>query len=75
MSKELEEAFKQFRQERVIAPRSGLEPIPPEEKPCDDMNHFPPNYICIPYGMQYRHKCPSCGVESILRSPEVRFSS
>lgn len=69
---DIHKLFKEMRSP-VKAPVCGLEPIPKEELPCDDMSHFPPNFICIPYGMQYRHKCPSCGHESIVRSSEVRF--
>lgn len=51
----------------------GLEPIPDHERPCVSPQHLPPMHIHIPYGMQYRHICPSCGNEIVLRSSEVYF--
>lgn len=51
--------------------RSGFEPLPQSTKPCRDAEHFPPTHICIPSDQQYRHICPSCGYECILRSPQV----
>lgn len=68
---ELEKLFRQVRE--PFKPTSGLEPIPTEEKPCVDSSHFPPTHIYIPAGFQYRHRCPSCGYESVCRAPVVTF--
>jgi hypothetical protein len=54
--------------------QGGLEPIPEHERPCQSQQHLPPTHIHIPYGMQYRHICPSCGCEVVLRSSEVYFN-
>lgn len=54
--------------------RGGLEPIPNRVKPCRDSEHSPPMHLCIPYGMQYRHICPSCGAEFLLQSSEVHLN-
>jgi len=53
-------------------PRGGLEPIEEKYK-CMDPEHEPPGLLHIPYGHQYRHVCPTCGMEQILRSSEARF--
>lgn len=51
--------------------RGGFEPIPPGIKPCHDSEHFPPTHLWIPPDQQYRHICPSCGYECVLRSSQV----
>jgi hypothetical protein len=47
--------------------RGGLEPIPDQLRQCSDPEHRPPTHISIPNGMQYRHICPTCGLEQVLR--------
>lgn len=49
---------------------SGFEPIPEHEmqKPCTGGEHNPPTHLWIPPGQQYRHICPACGHETILRN-------
>ncbi len=53
--------------------RGGLERIPESKlpKPCSHPEHHPPAHICIPQGMQYRHICPGCGAESVIRPTQV----
>lgn len=49
--------------------KSGLEDEPKDAwpKPCLDPQHQPPGHMVIPAGKIYRHVCPACGVEVILR--------
>lgn len=52
---------------------SIIEDIPENDKRytpprCQDPSHNPPNMIYIPPGKRLRHKCPTCGQESILYS-------
>lgn len=35
---------------------------------CKDPNHGPPSMIVVPSGHIYRHKCPACGAEAIIKS-------
>lgn len=49
-----------------------LEPIPKSEV-CTDREHNPPQHMVIPYGMQLRHKCPSCGREQVVRAPQISY--
>lgn len=51
--------------------RGGFEPIPLAERPCSHPEHHPPSHLHIPYGMQYRHFCPACGKESVMRAAQV----
>lgn len=51
--------------------QSGLEDDPWVMNQCIDPSHNPPNMICIPQGKIYRHICPRCGKESILRRMNV----
>lgn len=50
---------------------SVLEPIPEAYKMCQDPQHNPPNFICIPSGQQLRHTCHTCGAVQIIRSTEI----
>jgi hypothetical protein len=34
---------------------------------CIDLNHNPPQHLYIPQGKGYKHVCPSCGKETILK--------
>lgn len=49
--------------------RGGFEDDPLYVRPCNSMSHNAPNFIHIPQGKIYRHICPSCGAEQILRPP------
>ncbi len=48
---------------------SGFEddPLLPQTKICRDPEHEPPNMLVIQQGKIYRHVCPTCGREVILR--------
>lgn len=52
--------------------RGGLEPI---ATVCLDLMHEPPKFLYIPPGKQYRHICPSCGFESVIRGNQVRWGN
>ncbi len=56
--------------------KGGMEPIPDNAwaKPCNHPEHKAPTMICIPAGKQYRHVCPACGAEVILRGSNVTMS-
>lgn len=56
-----------------FAPKSpsGFEPLDTDLIPCLDPSHPPPTHLYIPPGQQYRHVCPRCGCETILRSNYV----
>jgi len=47
--------------------QSGFEDLPPELR-CTHLEHNPPTGLYIPQGKQYRHVCPACGKEVVLRS-------
>jgi hypothetical protein len=49
---------------------SGFEPDP-EPECCRHPEHNPPTHLCIPSGQRYRHVCPSCGAQAILRSASI----
>ena len=53
--------------------RGGFEPIPESERPCMHREHHPPTHLYIPPDQQYRHICPGCGAESVLRGATTRF--
>lgn len=51
--------------------QSGLEPDPQYKEPCFHIGHRPPTGMVIPVGMRYRHVCPGCGNETVIRSHNV----
>jgi len=53
--------------------KGGFEPIEEKQKTCMDPEHEPPWLLHIPYGQQYRHICPTCGQEKIIKSSAVTF--
>lgn len=53
--------------------QGGMEPIPAHQRPCNSPEHSPPTHLCIPEGMQYRHICPACGAEYVMRGSQVSF--
>lgn len=56
--------------------RGGFEPATPRgEPPCSHPQHRPPMHLWVPPGTQYRHICPACGFEAVLRHSGVRFSA
>lgn len=46
--------------------RGGFEPDPTPEI-CRHREHNAPTHMVIPQGQQYRHICPGCGNEIVLR--------
>lgn len=50
--------------------RGSFEDIPAQER-CLNPSHEPPSHMVIPAGKQYRHVCPGCGREMILRPPAI----
>jgi len=53
--------------EQWIRNTPGFEPLT-EELICISPFHNPPQGLFIPFGAQYKHTCPSCGYEIIIRS-------
>lgn len=51
---------------------SGFEDLD-EEQPCIHPEHNPPTHLFIPPGKQYRHVCPGCEREVVLRSPQCNL--
>lgn len=49
---------------------SGFEDDP-RGKPCMHPEHQPPSHMVITQGKIYRHVCPGCGGEVVLRPPQV----
>jgi len=41
-------------------------------KMCKDPEHNPPTHLVIPRGKIYRHVCPSCGREVVVRPLNYR---
>ncbi len=55
--------------------RSGFEPLESyPNKMCQDPSHNPPMHLHIPNNQQYRHVCPSCGYETVLRGSGITFN-
>jgi hypothetical protein len=55
---------------------SGFEDDPRKSSlPCRHPEHDPPGHMVIPRGKIYRHVCPSCGMELVLRPPEVMMKA
>jgi len=50
--------------------KSGFEDIPIQER-CLNPRHQPPSHMVIPAGKQYRHVCPGCGFQVVLRPPTI----
>lgn len=38
---------------------------------CRHPEHNPPSHLVIPQGKIYRHVCPECGREVVLRPPQM----
>ncbi len=51
----------------LLAKKSGFEDDP-IGKPCPHPSHNPPTHMVIPHGKLYRHICPECGYECVIRS-------
>lgn len=54
--------------------KSGFEDIPIQER-CLNAEHNPPSHMVIPSGKQYRHVCPGCGYEIVLRPPMISMKA
>jgi hypothetical protein len=52
---------------------SGFEPLPKRFIPCNHPQHNPPGHLYIPPGSQFRHVCPGCGAEMILRPAFIHW--
>lgn len=50
---------------------SGFETI--DEHACHHPEHFGPTHLYIPAGQQYRHVCPGCGQNTILRGSGATY--
>jgi len=53
---------------------SGFEDLPVEER-CLHASHEPPAHMVIPSGKIYRHVCPGCGHEVVLRPRNIHWSA
>lgn len=42
-----------------------------EQLPCINFEHNPPTHLYIPPGQTYRHVCPGCGQETVIRAPFI----
>lgn len=49
----------------------GFEPLPELYAACGHPEHSPPMHLWIPPGQQYRHVCPRCHCEFVLRPTQV----
>ena len=42
---------------------------------CRHPGHKPPAFISIPFAKRYRHICPKCGFELLIRNPTRRLAA
>lgn len=56
-------------------PRGGFEDDDDFPEPCSHPEHNPPSHLVIPRGKRYRHVCPSCGRQMVLRGSPVHLSN
>lgn len=42
-------------------------------KPCSHPEHNPPSHLYIPVGKKYRHICPACNKETVLKPIQISF--
>jgi hypothetical protein len=54
--------------------QSGFEDDP-HWKFCTDPAHEPPTALYVPPGKLYRHVCPGCGAQALLRGDQTRMSA
>jgi hypothetical protein len=54
------------------AGKSGFE-NDDQEKICLHPQHEPPMHLYIPHGKRYRHVCPGCGRELVIRGSGITF--
>lgn len=50
--------------------KSGFEDDPAPRR-CMHREHEPPRHMVIPQGKIYRHICPGCASETVLRPPQI----
>lgn len=50
---------------------SKIEDIPNWKAKCTSTGHNPPTHICIPYGKQLKHVCPTCGNITVIQAPNI----
>ncbi len=60
--------------EKWTKKKSGFEDDPAPAR-CLHREHEPPSHMVIPQGKLYRHVCPGCGRETVLRAPQIFMSS
>lgn len=54
--------------------KSGFEPIQDDWfTGCKHPEHNPPMLLYVPPGQQFRHVCPGCGWEYVIRSPRIDY--
>jgi hypothetical protein len=54
--------------------KGGFEPLEKSEwEPCISPGHNPPTHLYIPPGQQYRHVCPCCGAETVMRPTQITW--
>ena len=51
---------------------SGFEPLD-EGVTCTHFEHNPPMHLYVPPDQQYRHVCPGCGKQTVIRGSNVKF--
>ena len=54
--------------------KSGFFDLPKQES-CNHPEHNPPTHLHIPEGKGYRHVCPGCGKQVILKNPINYFNT
>lgn len=56
--------------------RSGfIDDVDGLKKSCTDIDHNPPMFIHIPCGKIYRHICPSCKKETLIKRPNIKYKN
>jgi hypothetical protein len=45
----------------------------PKMETCNHPEHTPPKHLHIPQGKGYKHICPSCGKETIIIPPQIKY--
>lgn len=54
--------------------KSGFEPLGDGWGPlCTSPEHNAPTHLVVPEGQQYRHVCPKCGRQQVIKSSQVQF--
>lgn len=55
--------------------RGGFEddPEPKAGGYCNHPEHVPPTHLYVPAGKRYRHICPACGQETVIRPTSLTW--